>query len=325
MLTAATCGPGPARVDTVNAAIGATLGVLVGAAILLAVLGIRGTSRTATVATRRSWRDEWVRLTHRPAGAAGRRRDLRWAAGGVSAVVAWAVTGLPVMVVAVPVVVIVLPWLLSNPNIDPIARTAAIDQWVRSLRSVLLSGADNTLEGALQSSLQTAPGPIAEPVRLLVARISARWPTDRALTAFADDLADPTGDVVAAALILAARRRGTGITEILEGLATAVADEVRARRRIEGERASTRAAARYLTLIFAAMGLGLAWLNPGYLDPYTTGSGQVILLATIGGFLLSLWVVRRVTTVSDRPRLWPGRDRAAESVQHAGGRDAAHG
>lgn len=297
-----------------NAVLGATVGLLAGAAILLAVLGIRGLpDRPRDVTVRRTLRDEWVRLTRRPSGAAGRRRDLRWLAGAVGALVAWAITGLPVMIVVVPGVVIVLPWLLSNPNVDPIARTAAIDQWVRSLRSVMLSGADNTLEGALQSSLQTAPGPIKEPVRVLVARISARWPTERALTAFADDLADPTGDVVAAALILAARRRGTGVADILEGLATAVADEVRARRRIEGERASTRAAARYLTLIFAAMGVGLAWLNPGYLDPYTTGVGQLILLATIGGFLLSLWVERRVTTVSDRPRLWPGH--AAHQVR----------
>lgn len=290
-----------------TAVIGATVGILVAAAILLAVAGIRGVPSRTSTGPRRSIREQWVTLTRRPVGAAGRRRDLRWAVGAVGAVLAWAVTGLPVMAIAVPVVVIALPWLLSNPNIDPIARTAAIDQWVRSLRSVLLSGADNTLEGALQSSLQTAPGAIKEPVRVLVARISARWPTERALTAFADDLADPTGDVVAAALLLAARRRGTGVAEILEGLATAVADEVRARRRIEGERASTRAAARYLTLIFAAMGLGLAWLNPGYLDPYTTGPGQLVLLAAISGFLLSLWLVRRMTTVSDRPRLWPGR------------------
>lgn len=303
-----------------SAVLGGSLGVAVGCAILLLVLGIRGITPEATGPRhhRRGWSQRWSRLTRRPSGAAGRRRDLRWAVGLAAAVIGFAVTGLPVVLVAVPVVVIVLPWLLSNPNAEPIARTAAIDQWVRSLRSVLLSGADNTLEGALQSSLPTAPGPIREPVRVLVARISARWPTDRALAAFADELADPTGDVVAAALILAARRRGTGVAEILDGLAAAVADDVRARRRIEGERASTRAAARYLTLIFATMGLGLAWLNPGYLEPYTTGGGQLILLATIVGFLLSLWLVRRMTRVTEQPRLWPGD-------LTAGPRTARHG
>lgn len=305
----------------VNAVIGATIGVAVAAALLLLVAGLRRSTPASPAAPAGRpgaptadrlplLTTRWARLTRRPQGREGRRRDLWLVATVVLTLVAFLLTRLPVTLVAVPAVALLVPWLLSNPNAAGITVTAAIDQWVRSLRSLLLSGSDNTLEGALQSSLGTAPAPIRDQVRLLVARINSRWPTDRALAEFATELADPTGDVVAAALILAAQRRGAGLSEVLDGLATAVADDVRARRRIESERASARAAARYLTVIFAAMGIGLALLNPSYLEPYATPLGQLILLCCIGGFLAALWLVRRIATAKEQPRLLP---RARES------------
>src|SRR5699024_2329224 len=193
--------------------VGASVGFGLAAAVLLLVLGLRRRprwSRRPGALGTGGLGAVWMQWTRRPPGAAGRRRDLWWLGSGVLAVLAFALSGLPVTLVAVPLVTILVPWLLSNPNAAGIVRTAAIDQWVRSLRSLLLSGSDNTLEGALQSSLATAPEAIREPVQLLVARINARWPTERALAMLAAELADPTADVVAAALVLAAKRRGTG-------------------------------------------------------------------------------------------------------------------
>ncbi|MFW6600396.1 type II secretion system F family protein [Propionibacteriaceae bacterium Y2011] len=283
--------------------LGASVGVCFAAGVLLLVLGLQ--RRPARDRPTVGPAERWATLTRRPSGPAGRRRDLWLAGSAVLTLVVFAVTGLPVMLLVVPLATIVVPWLLGNPNEAAIARTAAVDQWVRSLRSLLLSGSDNTLEATLQASLSSAPRAIHTEVRMLVARINSRWPTDKALAAFADELADPTADVVAAALILAARRRGAGLTVVLDGLAVAVADEVRARRRIESERASTRAAARYLVIIFVAMALGLAVLNPGYLAPYDTELGQLILAGTVLGFIASLWLLRRITLVRDHPRVHP--------------------
>ena len=53
---------------------------------------------------------------------------------------------------------------------------------------------------------------------------------------FADDLDDATGDLVAANLILGARRRGGGVASVLESLAESVAADVQARRAIEADR-----------------------------------------------------------------------------------------
>ena len=75
---------------------------------------------------------------------------------------------------------------------------------------------------------------------------------------FADDLDDATGDLVAANLILGARRRGAGLASVLEGLAESVAADVRARREIEADRAKPRATARWVTLI-TVVGARRSW------------------------------------------------------------------
>ena len=86
-------------------------------------------------------------------------------------------------------------------------------------------------------------------VSALAARLAARWPTETALRAFADDLDDATGDLVVATLILGARRRGPGLARVLTAVADSVAEEVAMRRKVEAERAKPRTTARAVTLI----------------------------------------------------------------------------
>ena len=100
-----------------------------------------------------------------------------------------------------------------------------------------------------------------------MARLRARWDTETALRAFADELDDATGDLIAANLILGARRRGAGLASVLEGLAESVAADVRARRQIEADRAKPRATARWVTLISVGVLVVLA-LSGTYVAPY---------------------------------------------------------
>ncbi len=124
-------------------------------------------------------------------------------------------------------------------------------EWTRNLAGVLTVGVG--LEQALVATLRSAPQPIRPEVSRLVARLRARWTTEDALQEFADELDDATGDLVAAYLILGARRRGTGLASVLQGLAESVADDVAARRQIEADRAKPRATARNVTLITLAV------------------------------------------------------------------------
>jgi len=124
---------------------------------------------------------------------------------------------------------------------------------------------------------------------------SGRWPAEDALRAFADDLADPTGDLVGAALILASRRRGPGLAAVLDGLAASVAAEVRARRSIETDRAKPRATARWVTIITLGV-LGLLALNGTYLEPYSTPLGQLILAMLLSAYVGALLWLRQAST-----------------------------
>ena len=147
-----------------------------------------------------------------------------------------------------------------------------MEEWTRSLSGVLTVGVG--LEQALVATLRSTPAPIAPEVTRLVARLRARWVTEDALRAFADELDDATGDLIAANLILGARRRGAGLASVLEGLAESVAADVRARRQVEADRAKPRATARWVTLISAGVLVILA-VSGTYVEPYQSPLGQV--------------------------------------------------
>lgn len=285
--------------------VGALLGLIAGGSILLAVYGLQRRPRDNRPRRQASLVTRWGRATGRPPGARGRRRDVKVAVVAGASLLVFAATGWVVSLILIPAAVLLVPWLLANQNIQGIERTAALETWVRSLRSLLQGGSENTLESALQSSLATAPLPIHAEVSALVARMNARWATDRALARFADELDDATSDTVAAALMLASRRRGYGLAEVLAGLSESVADEVRARRRIESDRGLPRIAAKYLTVGGAALALLLAVFRPSLLAPYATPLGQLILLVIIAVYLATLFLLRRITATKDRPRLYP--------------------
>src|SRR3546814_1306427 len=98
-----------------------------------------------------------------------------------------------------------------------------------------------------------------------------------------DELEDATGDLVAANLILAARRRGAGLAQVLESLAESVAADVRARRQIEADRAKPRATARWVTIISVGVLLILA-ISGTYVEPYRNPLGQVILVTLLAAY-----------------------------------------
>ena len=122
-----------------------------------------------------------------------------------------------------------------------------------------------------------------------------------------------TGDLVAAALILGAAKRGDGLAAILTGLAESVAEDVRSRRQIEADRAKPRANARWLLLI-TVTAAGLAALNGDYLAPYGSAVGQLVLAAIAGLIVACLLWMRRLTTPASTPRFLVDVDRGRRPV-----------
>ena len=221
--------------------------------------------------------------------------------GGLAAgIVAFLVTGWVLALVIVPVAFVGLPILLSSSSAaQRIERLEAMEEWTRSLSGVLTVGVG--LEQALVATLRSTPAAIAPEVTRLVARLRARWVTEDALRAFADELDDATGDLVAANLILGSRRRGAGLASVLEGLAESVAADVRARRQVEADRAKPRATARWVTLISVGVLVILA-VSGTYVEPYQSPLGQVILVALLAMYVATLVWMKRMAIGREMPR-----------------------
>lgn len=233
--------------------------------------------------------------------SSSRRTKLLLLAGLLAGVVAWWVTGWVLAVVIGPVAVTGLPMLLAtSPAVSRIQRLEAMEEWTRSLSGVLTVGVG--LEQALVATLRSTPEPIAPEVTRLVARLRARWATEDALRAFADELDDATGDLVAANLILGARRRGAGLASVLNGLAESVAADVRARRQVEADRAKPRSTARWVTIISAGVLVVLA-VSGSYVEPYASPIGQVVLVLLLSAYVATLVWMRQMALGKPLPRI----------------------
>lgn len=259
-------------------------GALVVAGIIGVILGARRTPETPATPRRRTQ----SRLSSRWS-AVGQRTKVLAAAGLVAGALIYLLTGWLIAIVLVPLAAVGLPTLLSAPpSAARIDRLEALDEWTRALAGVLTVGVG--LEEALRSTLRSTPEAIRPEVTTLVARLRARISTEEALRAFADDLNDATGDLVAAYLILGARRRGQGLASVLESLAESVAADVRARRAIEADRAKPRTTARWVTIITISV-LGFLTLTGDYISPYGSPLGQLLLILLLSAYVgLLIWM-----------------------------------
>ncbi|PUB20853.1 type II secretion system protein F (GspF) [Promicromonospora sp. AC04] len=252
-----------------------------------------------------------------------RRTRILLGIGTTAGLAAWLLTGWPLLMIVGPVTTLGVPALLSNRvPAERIARLEAIQDWTRSLAGSLSTG--KGLEDALKATASSAPAPIAPQVRLLAARLESRGDPRGALLAFADDLADPTGDMVAQSLATAMELRGP-VVKVLDDLADDVADQVRARREVEANRATYRVTATWLTVITVGVVIVML-LNGTYIEPYRTPLGQLVFLVLASLFALTLFWFNRMSNGPGPGRLFtPARPTPAGAPATPGSRpqDAA--
>lgn len=230
-----------------------------------------------------------------------KRRQLIALAGLAGGIALWVISGWIITLVAVPAAAIGIPILLGK-GAEPqnIERLEAIETWTRSLSGLIVSGAG--LEQAIMVSLSSTPTPLRDQVTRLVARINARWSIQDALQGFADDLADPTGDLVVAHLQLAASERGPGLANALDDLAQDVFDEVKARRQIEADRAKPRQNVRLITYITLGV-LALLPLGGQFFTPYGTPIGQLLLTIWLVVYVAVLVWLKQFSNGRPTPRI----------------------
>jgi Flp pilus assembly protein TadB len=203
--------------------------------------------------------------------AAGRR----WLLAGAACLMTLALTRWPVAAIASAAAVMLVPHVTgAGASRRQVAKLEGLEQWTRRLADML--SASRGLQDALDASARNAPAAIAAPVSGLARRLSARVGTEEALRAFATEIDDPSGDRIAAALIIATGQRGGGIRGVLSALADILARDIAARRVIEAERAQHRTTIRWIMAFVGAFTI-FAMVNRSYSAPYGTLAGQGVL------------------------------------------------
>jgi Type II secretion system (T2SS), protein F len=196
----------------------------------------------------------------------------------ISGLATLAITRWPVAMLAAAFGVFFLPRLTSNRAEQRAGLLEGLEQWTRRLADMLT--ASRGLEDALEASARQAPAAIEAAVCALGRRLAARVGTEAALRAFAADIADPAGDRIAAALIIATGRRGGAVREVLNALAAMLARDVAARREIEADRAQHRTTVKWLTLFMLGFTC-FAILNRSYSAPFGTVPGQIVMALVV--------------------------------------------
>lgn len=185
-----------------------------------------------------------------------------------------------------------------------VARIEAIAVWTESLRDNL--SAASGLEQSIVASGIESPEPVRDEVTRLATRLHRGWRLPDALRAFAAELAEPTGDLVVAGLLMAARGAAGQLGDVLGELATSARAKVASRQRIAAGRSRNRTSARVIVGVTLAMAGVLTGLNRGYLHPFDSPFGQLVLLAAGGCFGAAFWWLARLMRDRDTARILAG-------------------
>lgn len=215
------------------------------------------------------------------------------------------VTRWPVLAVTAGVVAAATPgWVQRwrRGRLHTVVRLEGIAGWVEQLRDRLSAGGH--FQTTVTATAATAPVAIRAEVAALAAGLADGSPeaTGAALGRFAEELADPAADVVVVALWMWAQHRAGNVAELLSSLAAHARTEAALGREVDAERAGLRRERLIFTIILVAMPVGLTAIDPGYLTPFATARGQVVLAGIITLYALGLGLLARLSATPRPPR-----------------------
>lgn len=171
------------------------------------------------------------------------------------------------------------------------AKAEALATWAEMLRDA--TGTPRGIEGVLVATASTAPETIKPHVEALAQRLPYE-PLEQALDGLARDLDHPLGDMVVMALRLSASTGGRQIRGVLNDLVSVAREEARMHERVEVARARPRAQMRILMIMMAFSVGGLTLLAGGYLEPYGSPLGQLVLIFIGLCWAGALWSMARL-------------------------------
>ena len=137
-------------------------GIALAGAGLLLVSGLKKVPVTPSRKVRITPAQAWSRFTRRPAGKAGRQRDLRLLAAVAAGLAIFLFTGWLIAIPLVPAVVFLLPILFGRAPSSDIPLLEALDRWVRTLATTLPGG--RSVTQTLKASRTNAPPLLADEI-----------------------------------------------------------------------------------------------------------------------------------------------------------------
>lgn len=185
----------------------------------------------------------------------------------------------------------------------------AIAAFTEMLRDTL--SAASGLNQALTVACRHAPDALQPATTELAQRIEQRKTTTReALHTFADQIDDPTCDLVALALAAASEHPTRDLAALLSNLATTAREQAAMRTRVAVAQARTQTAIRMITATTLGLAALLLLVDRNYLANYDSATGQLILLWVAAIFALALRWLRSLAKTHQPERLWTTRTEA---------------
>jgi Flp pilus assembly protein TadB len=231
-----------------------------------------------------------------------RQQLVRVAAAVACAALVAALTRWPVGAALAGIAAYTLPTALAGDrwHKQALARTEAVATWAEMLRDNLSAAAG--LEQAIITTAPLAPEAIRPEVTDLAAalRLGTRLPV--ALAELRQRLDDPTGQLVARALLQASQRQSRQLAQLLSELATRARARANLRLRLAPGHARVRTNARIIVIFTLAMAAGLVVLNRPFLEPYDTVLGQLVLLLVGGVFAAGFLGITRLARTGLDPK-----------------------
>ena len=272
-------------------------GALIGGGVFLLVAYFAGMD---VPATRTDSSRQLVRTTSR-----------RLLGAAVTGLLVLLITRWVVMTIAAAALVVLWPMMFggTRQEKEAAARIEALATWAESLRDTIAGAVG--LEQAIPATVYAASPVIRSDLALLADRMRVRVPLSQALRQFADDLDDPTADLIISALVMNSRLRGPGLRQLLSNLAATARAELDMRQRVSASRAGTRRSAQIVVIFSILVILGLAIFNRTFVAPYNSAQGQLVLLVVIALFTVGLMWMRHLAGVTLPRRFLTARNAPA--------------
>ncbi|MEV0650107.1 type II secretion system F family protein [Phytomonospora sp. NPDC050363] len=276
--------------------------LLVATGVALVVLGLRGTTKPLGPPSRTGARLLAALTGAGQPTAEKRLRRILLTVSVVTVVAVWAATGILILALLAAAAIPTTRWLWSIGAAErrAIDRVDAIAEWTRRLRDITSTGVG--LQQAVVKSRDVAPPAIRGEVASLAAQLTSGRDPRSALRSFAGELADAQADQVVAALTLHLTDHGERLGAALNAISEGASAEAATRRETDAERQGARTTVRWLAGMTVGV-IALMIFTPGWMAPYKTPLGQIVMAGL--GLLLAaiLWMVQSLTRPPVIPRL----------------------